>query len=686
MKEFKLGNETLTVSDGLEQYNELHHQYVESANEACETFKKIYTEQNRDMEDVKYRGERQIEKSLEQTYFVSLRHFLDHDIYDIDRDLFAQYCKEQKYLPVYDVHKNNLMKLAQVDAYVESEAQRRELRKANRSHPAWFANGLSGMISATILDGVTYSVSGALHSGVNAIGNWRTQKQAQEARNQIYQDDNTLEEYLSAIYQSAYQTHYGYIDQLEQRQDIHVEKYEPQNQRSALAMHNNIAMLQPKKEKAQKIAAQMLSLDPYQREYYQNLIQNYGDPNGEIQKIGEFFYMDMESVKRTLQENYAKSFPFEEVREIQSVIDQLDTKADYFGLDQEDKEEIDLAMRREFCKWVLKKTYDSKLCCFLLQPEKKGEIKKLLEASVEKTKAQMTAFFEECITQDSKYVLNPKDLPMSLHLAVTQNTEQLAIAFCLDDIGLQYGRGEKIIYDHIEKIEAKEHLLLVNDTIRIPILPKLAWEELDAFLKKAITYLKGESFLELAKILELGELEDDYSKKIRSVIGQMLASQSDKFKNIWRNVTVFDTTCYAKVIEYNNIKVRLNAFCGNKKEYKPLFWLCCKDEFALFTPEGIVLTENGMQLPYQQLEDMQGAPCRISDGTICIKANGKEYTILNEECYEPEEMVTFLNGCITMLQRSNVTWSGDRREKGVDNIYTDDSDQLGSLPFFRNTT
>lgn len=425
MKEFKLGNETLTVSDGLEQYNELHHQYVESANEACETFKKIYTEQNRDMEDVKYRGERQIEKSLEQTYFVSLRHFLDHDIYDIDRDLFAQYCKEQKYLPVYDVHKNNLMKLAQVDAYVESEAQRRELRKANRSHPAWFANGLSGMISATILDGVTYSVSGALHSGVNAIGNWRTQKQAQEARNQIYQDDNTLEEYLSAIYQSAYQTHYGYIDQLEQRQDIHVEKYEPQNQRSALAMHNNIAMLQPKKEKAQKIAAQMLSLDPYQREYYQNLIQNYGDPNGEIQKIGEFFYVDMESVKRTLQENYAKSFPFEEVREIQSVIDQLDTKADYFGLDQEDKEEIDLAMRREFCKWVLKKTYDSKLCCFLLQPEKKGEIVKLLEASVEKTKAQMTAFFEECITQDSKYVLNPKDLPMSLHLAVTQNTEQL---------------------------------------------------------------------------------------------------------------------------------------------------------------------------------------------------------------------------------------------------------------------
>lgn len=657
MKEFKLGKETLTVSDGLEEYNELHHQYVEAAKDARDTFERLYTEQNHSIESVQLRGEQQIEGSLEQTYFVSLRHFLDHDIYDIDRDLFAEFCKEQELLPVYDVHKTNLKKLAMVDRYVESEAQRREIRKANRSHPAWFATGLGGMISATVMDGITYSVSGALHSGVNAIGNWRTQKEAQEMRDSIYEDDNTLKEYLDAIYQSAFQTHYGYIDLLEQRNNIHVEKYEPANRRSALAMHNNIAMLLPQKEKAEKIATQMLSLDPYQSEFYRNLIENYGDQDGEIQKIGEFFYVDMDDVKKDLQTNYAKSFPFEEVREIQSVIDELDTKADYFGLAKEDQEQIDFATRRDYCKWLLQKTYDPQLYCYLLEPEKKKEIIKLIQQHLEKTKEQMIAFYEETITKDSRYIVGPKDLPDSLHLLVTQNTERIATAFFLDDIGLHYGREEKIAYQHIDKLEMKEHMLVINDTIRIPLLADLDWNSLEQFLTKAVAYLKEETFLDLARVLELGEVEDDYSKKIRSVIRKMMVSQSDKLKNIWRNITLFDTASYAQIIEYNNIKVRLNAFCGDKKNYHPLFWLCIKDEFALFTPEGIVLTENGMLLSYDELEDTQGAACEIVDGTIQIQADSKRYVILDEECYEIDEMATFLNCCIAMLQKKEVSFA-----------------------------
>ncbi len=50
MKEFKIGKETLTVSDGLEEYNELHHQYVEAAKDARDTFERLYTEQNHSIE------------------------------------------------------------------------------------------------------------------------------------------------------------------------------------------------------------------------------------------------------------------------------------------------------------------------------------------------------------------------------------------------------------------------------------------------------------------------------------------------------------------------------------------------------------------------------------------------------------------------------------------------------------
>lgn len=666
MKEFKLGEQTLTVSDGLEEYNELHHEYVEAAKEARSLFGKIYQEQNDSMEDIAARGKEQIEESMEEAYFVSLRHLLDNDIYDIDKDLFCKFCEEKGLLSVYDVHKNNLKKLIAVNQYVASERERRDIRKANRIRPIWIAEGASGMLGAVAMDAITNSVTGMVHSGVNAIGNWNTKRKAQKMKDGVFKDDNTLKEYQDAIYDSAFKSHYGYIDILEDRKKVHIEKYEPEAQRNALAVNNNIAMLVPEKERAERMAVQMLSLDPYHEEYYGNLITNYGDENGEIQKIGEFFHMDIDEVKRDLQHKYMKNFSFEDIKEIQSVVDKLDKKAEYFGLQDEDREELDLQMRRRFCKWVLKKTYDEQMLCYLLYPDKKKEIMALLNESANTVKEQMNRYYEECFTNDSRYIVPPEKLPLSVHLLVTQNTEREAVAFYLDDIGIAYGKDEKIAYGYIEKIEIQEHMLILNDVVRIPIIAELEWKELEQYIQTAVSYLRQQSFAELSEKLELGRIESEQSKKLRNDIIKMLTTQSGSTRNIWCNITVFDTASAVRILEYNNIKVTINTFCGNKDEYTPLFWLYNGEEVVLFTENGIVFTNSGVQIDYQDLEDIKGHACVSRDDRILIQSDGREYSIFHEECYEIQELTAFADVCIRMLQKKDAHFEHQVRMKQDD--------------------
>lgn len=646
-KSFEIGNEVLEISDALESYNELHYQYMLAAEESkqrfCDLYRKEHIVSERELQNLL----NQISMVLENTYFVSLRHFLEKGIYEIDRYEFEAYCEEEGYLPVYDKLNALMEKCRQIDAAKEREKAEREANVS--SDTIYFAggSGIVGTVSSVASVEIADMIVQLGHRAVNIIGDWRTERRAKRMKQSVIQDETSLTEMADSVFESAFNTHYAYIKILEERMGIEIPKYEKSDQRTALAMYHNIDMLIPEPELQGKITVRMLELNPYETEFYRMLIEHYGDSDKKLEQVADFFHVDITPVKKTLQKNYANSFAYEKVDDINAVLTDLTDRAAHYGLHTTVRDEINEEKRIGYYRWVFQKYYDKETKLYLLTPQNKERLVNLLADILKEEKKEISALFCQYYGElSSRYLLSGDDLPNGEYFAVLNSSEKEAKAFTLKWDGINYGKDRWIEYGDIHSIQVSDKMLFINDTIRIPLLQEIEAETLEKFLKEAVKFVSEKDCSEFCELLGLKEIENEVSKKFRVKLQEQFRSSEKEMRLIRKNVTIFHPADINHLSVLNNCKVKLNTFWENQEDIYPVYWLAAGEEYAVFTDQGIALTGTGEYLPYDSLE----AECFIDEDKIYLKSGEKMHLLFSEECDEIEEVKQFIIYTLSLFQ------------------------------------
>lgn len=650
-KTFTIGKQSIEVSDELEAYNELHYEYLLAAKESARKFEEMYLSQNKTKEDVLNNTPDQISEGLENTLFVSLRHFLHEGIFEIDKYIFEEYCKENGYLSVYNCYEELRTMCDQVEAQKNQVMEERAASVENGPMVFGGGFGIKGAMGAVLATQGTEFGLKMVRKGMNSIANWKTKRYAEKEKNALVMDEKTANKLVDCMYESAFNTHYAYIDIMEERQNIKIPKYEQSDKRTALAMHHNIKMLVPERELQEKISAQMLSLNPYEAEFYSNLIFHYGDCNGEFQKIANFFHVDIDEIKQDLQQKYASSFEYQNIDTIKNVIPKLCDRAKFFGLKDTIRDEINEKTRIAYYQWVFSKFYDKTLDIYMLHMENKQKLLDNISMYVENMQKQIDTLYETCFDGVSREAfVSGKDLHEGVYFTVLNSTEKDATAFCLMWNGLSYGRDMWIDYGDICEIHCESDVLIINNTIRIPLLQDLDSASLESFLNETIKMLQQQNHIKIQEILTLGEIENDKTKKYREILKQIFSADGAQLNCIRRNVTIFDATNLSHLITLNNIKVKLNTFWENHEDIYPIYWLDSDKENVIFTDKGIGFTDTGSFITYESLEK----ECTIQEGKIYIDHENVEYLLFSAECDELEELKCFINYTISILKGEDV--------------------------------
>lgn len=169
------------------------------------------------------------------------------------------------------------VKQDQAQAKVEADRQAREYRKASRGRMVGGGFGVKGAAKGIAMAGTYNFASGLLHSGVNAIGNSISRSKSQKELQHLY--ENELRESVSVAIHTCVQV-IGVIVIAELGLDV------PDGiEERVTTLFNNFPKVP--KEDQPVVAAQIITLAPWDVRTYMLLLPKFGDPDGELYRLAK---------------------------------------------------------------------------------------------------------------------------------------------------------------------------------------------------------------------------------------------------------------------------------------------------------------------------------------------------------------------------------------------------------------
>nr|MCR4605929.1 hypothetical protein [Eubacterium sp.] len=649
-KEFKLGSQTIKVSDGLEKYNELRYEFSEHADAATNRFNQLYVLKNASLEDLAVNCEGEADEALRIPVVESIRHMIPQGIYDIDEDIFLSEYSKDKNIPIKDVCNKYIGIYNRIKAEQEMEKQARSERRANRGGLLIGGFGISGMLKAKAISVGYDAATWVAHSAVNAVGNTITDIEASAEESQVFNDPNTKKEFLKAMWESAFDVHYAYLKMMEERTNEVFEKFSPEDERRAQAINNNIALILPDRDTEEKMAVQMLTLSPYDVRFYANLIRNYGDKNGEIQKIGEFFHIDIDQLKKELMCEYASESSLDGIDSSDNLVSALAEKADYYGLNSIDKKRFLLEEKVEFDNKQYSCLFDSDVNMYLSDDISKKELLTALTQAMKNMRNGVSEIFDKYYDEKTPHIFGPDSLPNGVWFALSDNSEVLSSVIFAARDGLHFGRQKMIPYININSIEFYDHRIVINEAIRLRYRAEdIDTDKLKCFLEELVGFFNGFNTSSLVDALGMkddGLFSDAEQKKVLEIFEE---NQKGMWR-IYRNINVFNPSDPSHVLALKNIKSRWNVLQSKEEPISPIFWTWAGKDHVIFTRDEICLMTNGVRIPYKEITDSE---CYIEDEAIQLDYDDFTLVISDEPCDDPVTLKNMINYLIKVLAGTN---------------------------------
>lgn len=171
--------------------------------------------------------------------------------------------------------------LDHINAQIEGKQEMRNLRKASRRRLIGGGFGVKGAIKGIALAGSYNTLSGLVHSGVNAIGNSMTRGNYRRKLNDLYKDPNIKELLCNTIYNSILSL--GEI--VKAHQGISFVIITEDAVKQSRSLRTSLSSLSSEKQ-PQKVA-ELLKTSAWDLDNYRLLLDEFGDQDGALYKIAQ---------------------------------------------------------------------------------------------------------------------------------------------------------------------------------------------------------------------------------------------------------------------------------------------------------------------------------------------------------------------------------------------------------------
>lgn len=280
---YKIGNENFNIPEKRYKYNEIRRLYEDYSNYLVEEFEEVYKFENRNFKDVYNKISKQGEDRIIQIAKITSDYLREEKIINIDgEELFRNYKKTDRYNPWRDQVKEIRMK------YLELEYGREYVEKL-------YGEVEVDLSSQKILKEAAHKVENILDKSISYF-----EKQS------LHKDKRILKKLKTSLYETCFAMHYDYINIIEKNKGEKLYSYvTKEDEKEAEDLFEKILKTSIKRDAKLEFFFRILNKNPYKEKYYKYIFMEYGDENGELERLAMDFGLDINSYKvQSVLEHY----------------------------------------------------------------------------------------------------------------------------------------------------------------------------------------------------------------------------------------------------------------------------------------------------------------------------------------------------------------------------------------------
>lgn len=299
----------VNISKERNLYTVLRRKYSNLAREAVSQFSAFYDGYT-NCNDILRKSSSDFQKSISSVIDEIKKELISIERYDWDYDTIYQYANEHGYLnSFYEASDSVCDKIISVNEDLEAQKQYRQERKDNRAR--WEGGSFGG----TVVDnyahqaelGMMNIAEGIGHSIWNAGANSVSKMMANSELKQIFSDSKTREIMEKGVLEAAFALHYVLIQLIsDAKQEIVWNVPSESDMTTAQRLLNNIKSGAVPKEKVNQIYQKILILNPYNLELFENMLAVFGDENGELGALADYYGVALQDSKDRQALRYVK--------------------------------------------------------------------------------------------------------------------------------------------------------------------------------------------------------------------------------------------------------------------------------------------------------------------------------------------------------------------------------------------
>ncbi len=290
---------TTSRSAGQNNYNELRSRYVALANDAVHLFSTDYDRQFTKLEHVVKNVSALAVPPIFAAIDDAIATLASHRIFDIDREHFAatyfkQYDKwSAAHEAIAEAYAGVLINAAEMDTY-------RAARSQGGAQVIGGGFGVDGAAQGIVIAGAANLAISATHSLFNLIAKGASAAADAKKMDDIFRAPETKGRLVAALEESLLNVHLALLDALEEAKvaDTNYEQVTIADRERAKRMLTNIIRGQVPSAERESVHQQVLKLNPYDLDAYTYALDSIGDAQGDIERVADFFHLDLRQEKR----------------------------------------------------------------------------------------------------------------------------------------------------------------------------------------------------------------------------------------------------------------------------------------------------------------------------------------------------------------------------------------------------
>lgn len=603
-KTFYIGKSKLIISDELEDYNEFRNSFTPVADEAASNFEKLYREENHSLSDLVKKFDRQVMSALKPVMAMCSKMLFENGIYDIDQDTFLnQYCS--RYVTVVESFQKFVDKYYEIQGDYDAARMYRGERKASRGMLVGGGFGLSGAAKGIATAGVINLTTGLMHSIANGIGNMFSNMECRKKMDAIFYDRNTLEELKDAVWESAFGMHYAYLDVVEERTGKRVHRFEPEDYKKAEAICKNIAAHQPDYESVQPAICQMLLAHPYEFNFYCLIIAQYGDENDDLQKIGEFFNINIDAIKIFIYDTIVRKIEFKPDIDMEEIISNAESYGVHFGVKKNVIKETSNRIRASYNEYLLKNSYYEKRKVYLEGTANRDKLDQLLDSCLNKCKTAANELFDNYLKGSegcfSHKMIKENESTSKLTkylFVISEDKLNQSFKFRISYTLIEYGRGKCIRISDVYKIRVENSCIIFNDTFRYRCSRVQQDKKLEEYLTRLVEHIQQSYRDVLLDVLSLQDLFDEAGREKLQRVKEYIKDNYKAIAKLYCDYNIYNDYDSEKLITVNNIAKKLEFYNVDRRSLNPILWFNI-EHVAKKTEDSLIATEDFNEEKYR---------------------------------------------------------------------------------------